>query len=151
MDIKQRDFDFTFIDAPNLNILMLKFMFMLKEYGSLYKNYEISITESHQQSKKTVPGTAMEIAASLGVDHKKIKSIRDPGDQENVYGIAKEFLSLHAYHDICIQEGDTTINFRTLVKGHESYISGLSAIIRCLKNLQNRYYHILDLIELRMI
>lgn len=151
MNIDHKDFDFLFIDAPNLSILMLKFMLMLKEFGPLYKNYNISVTESHQHTKKSVPGTAVEMADSLGVAPGEIKSIRDRDDQENIYGISKDFLSLHAYHDICIQEGDTTINFKTLVKGHESYVSGLSGIIACLKSLQDRYYHILELIKLRLI
>ena len=151
MNIKRTDFDFTYIDAPNLNILMLKFMFMMKEHGALYKDYRISITESHQESKQTLPGTAIELAGSLGIDHSEITSIRDRNEQESVYGIEEEFLPLHAYHEIRIQEGDTTIDLRTLVKGHESYVSGLSAIIKCLGSLESRYYHVLDLIESGMI
>jgi len=151
MSIERKDFGFTFIDAPNLNILMLKFMYMLKEYGFLYKDYDVSITESHQHSKKSVAGTAVELASSIGLDSAEIKSIRDQEEQENVYGIPKESLMLHAYHDIRIQDADTSINFQTLVTGHESYISGLSAVIPCLENLESRYYHILELIELKMI
>ncbi len=143
--------DFTYIDAPNLNILMLKFMFMLKESGHLYKNYRISVTESHQESKKTVPGTAMEMAGALGVDSTEIRSIRDHEIQKEIYGIPEESLSLHAFHEITIEEGDTAINFRTLVNGHESYITGIAAVISCLPELQNRYYHILELVELKML
>ncbi|MGL4368858.1 MAG: dihydrodipicolinate reductase, partial [Spirochaetota bacterium] len=70
--------DFTFIDAPNLDILMLKFMHMMKLYGSSFKKYKISIIESHQAAKTSLPGTALEFAKSLGVDPEKITSIRDP-------------------------------------------------------------------------
>jgi 4-hydroxy-tetrahydrodipicolinate reductase len=151
MDIKRKDFNFTFIESSNFDILMLKFMYMLNEIGDIYKNYKISITESHQQTKKSVPGTAIEIARSLGINSSEIKSIRNPEDQENDYGIPKEFLNLHAFHDICIQDNNISINFKTMVKGHESYVSGLSVIINRLKNLQNKYYHVLDLIEMRLI
>lgn len=151
MDIKHTDYDFTFIDAPNMSLLMLKFMHMLKKYGHLYKDYEITITESHQHTKKTVPGTAVEMSHALNVKPKKIKSIRNQDEQVNTYGISKEHLSLHAYHDISIHDKGTTINFTTLVEGHDSYIKGLSKIILCLKNLDNTYYHILDLIEMKLL
>ncbi len=153
MDIKQNNYDYTFIDAPNLSILMLKFMYMLKEYGQLYKDYKISITESHQNTKKTVPGTAIEMATSLDINAKEIKSIRNEDEQLNNYGITKEFLSLHAFHNICIQDekGTSRITFKTLVEGHDSYINGLSKIIKSIQNLDHKYYHILDLIELKLI
>ena len=148
---EKENYDFTFIDAPNLNILMLKFMYMLKKCGQLYTNYRVSLIESHQQSKKSTPGTAIEIAGSLGVDSSEIKSIRNPADQENIYGIPGEYLDLHAFHEICIEDEGTLINLRTLVKGHESYIHGLSEIIKITDKLQNRYYHVIELIELDLI
>ena len=151
MDIKQNNCDFIFIDAPNLSLLMLKFMYMLKEYGHFFKDYKISITESHQDTKKTVAGTAIEIANSLGVNSNEIKSIRNQDEQLNIYGITKEFLSLHAFHNISIQDKGTNITFKTLVEGHDSYINGLSKIIKCIKNLDNKYYHILDLIEMKLL
>jgi 4-hydroxy-tetrahydrodipicolinate reductase len=151
MNIKREDFNFTFIDASNFDILMLKFMYMLNKIGDIFKKYKISITESHQLSKKSVPGTAVEIARSLGINPSEIKSIRNPEEQKNDYGIPKEFLDLHAFHDICIQDDNASINFKTLVKGHESYLSGLSAVINNLKNLQKKYYHVLDLIDMRLI
>jgi dihydrodipicolinate reductase len=151
MNLEQTSYDFTFIDAPNLSILMLKFMYMLKQSGDLFKDYKISITESHQSIKKTVPGTAIEMADSLGVAAKEIKSVRDQAEQLNTYGITKEFLSLHAYHNICIEDEGTKINFETLVEGHDSYINGLSKIIKCLNNLEDKYYHILDLIEMKLV
>lgn len=142
-----KECDFTFIDAPNLSLLMLKFMYMLKEYGALFKEYDILITESHQSTKKTVPGTAIEIANSLGVAADKIKSVRDRDEQVNRYGISRDTLSLHAFHSISIQDESTNVTFNTVVEGHDSYIKGLSKIISALHHLDNQYYHILDLIE----
>jgi len=143
--------DFTYIDAPNFNILMLKFMHMIKQYGTHFQKEEISIIESHQESKKSLPGTALELAKSLDFDSKKIKSIRNPHVQENQYAIPKEYLELHAFHEINIGDESTSINIKTLVKGHESYAAGLSTVINTLDNLKNKYYHIMDLIDMRLI
>lgn len=145
------DADFTYIDAPNLNILMLKFMHMIKRYGDQFSNERISITESHQESKKSLPGTAIEFAKSLGVDSREIKSVRDPEVQKKQYGIPEEHLNLHAFHEINIGDECTSINIKTLVRGHESYAAGLAAVINALDNLENRYYHIMDLIDMKLI
>lgn len=142
---------FTFIDAPNLNILMLKFMYMLKQNGKLFQNNKITIIESHQELKKSLPGTAIEFSKSLGFDSAKIKSIRTPDVQEKQYGIPKEHLKLHAFHEIEISDENTSIIFRTLVKGHESYMTGLAAVINALGSLKDNYYHIIDLLEMGLI
>jgi len=145
------DAAFTFVDSPNFNLLILKFMHMIKEYGFHFQNNNISITESHQESKKSLPGTAIEFAKSLGVDPGTIITIRDPEVQEKGYNIPREFLHLHAFHEINIGDGSTSINFQTLVKGHDSYITGLAAIINTLENLDDRYYHIMDLLDMKLI
>ncbi|HQO41225.1 MAG TPA: dihydrodipicolinate reductase C-terminal domain-containing protein [Spirochaetota bacterium] len=147
----KQDYNFTFIDAPNFNILMLKFMYMLREFGMLYSGCDISIIESHQHTKKTAAGTAAGIARSLGVDSSYIKSIRDRHEQVNSLKIPHEYLDLHAFHQITIEEAGTMLNFTTLVKGHESYLKGLSMIILALDKLENRYYHVLDLINMKLV
>ncbi|OHD14439.1 MAG: hypothetical protein A2Y41_03050 [Spirochaetes bacterium GWB1_36_13] len=151
MNIERQDYNFTFIDAPNLSVLMLKFMHMIKEYGALFQDYQISITESHQDTKKSLPGTAIEIANALNVNPKEIKSIRNQDEQLNTYSIPKESLSLHAFHEISILDQGTTLHFKTLVEGHDSYVKGLSKIIQSLDGLEDKYYHILDLIEKKLI
>ncbi len=142
---------FTYIDSPNFNILMLKFMHMIKEYGVHFQKNDISITESHQESKKSMPGTAIEFARSLGFPSGNIASVRNPEVQKKQYGIPEEHLHLHAFHEIVIRDAGTSINIKTLVKGHESYVAGLAAIIRATENLDTRYYHIMDLMDMGLI
>lgn len=145
------DAGFTFIDSPNFNILMLKFMHMINQYGIHFRNNDISITESHQESKKTLPGTAIELAKSLGVKSGDIVSVRNPEVQKKQYAIPEEFLNLHAFHKITISDKDTSINLTALVKGHGSYSAGLAAIINSLDKLDKRYYHIMDLLNMGLI
>lgn len=146
-----KNYSFTFIEAPNLSLLMLKFMYILRKNAELFKDYDITISESHQSSKKSVAGTAFEIAELLGVSTSSIESIREPEFQRKHLNIPEDFLSLHAYHHIKIKEQGSRIDFKTLIQGHDAYVKGLSKIIQCLGDLENRYYHILDLIEMKLI
>jgi dihydrodipicolinate reductase len=54
--------DFPLIICPNTSILMLKTLNLLRKYGCVFSEYEISITESHQAAKATEPGTAYAFA-----------------------------------------------------------------------------------------
>lgn len=67
--------DFPLIICPNTSILVLKTLNMINATGEYYKNYNISITESHQSTKKTEPGTAYAFAKSLKFPPDKIVSI----------------------------------------------------------------------------
>lgn len=141
--------DFPLIICPNTSILVLKTLNMIKAYGRHFKNYKISITESHQSTKKTEAGTAIAFADSLNFPSYKIESIRDPDVQENQLKIPKEFLSSHAYHKIVIKDDNDEITLETKVLGHKSYAQGVEKIIEIVLkfNLENKTYFIWDLIN----
>jgi len=145
--------DFPLIISPNTSILVLKTLNMIKVNGRYFENYEISITESHQSTKKTEPGTAYSFANSLKFPLDKIISIRDLGIQQNTIGIPKEYIDKHAYHKIVIKDGSDEVTIETKVLGHDSYANGVNMIIETvLKNsLENKRYTILDLIDNDML
>ena len=145
--------DFPLIISPNTSILVLKTLNMIKVNGRYFENYEISITESHQSTKKTEPGTAYSFANSLKFPLDKIISIRDLGIQQNTIGIPKEYIDKHAYHKIVIKDGSDEVTIETKVLGHDSYANGVNMIIEAvLKNsLENKRYTILDLIDNDML
>ena len=145
--------DFPLIICPNTSILVLKILNMLKANGRSFENYSISITESHQSTKKTEPGTAYSFANSLKFPLDKIISIRDLGIQQNTIGIPKEYIDKHAYHKIVIKDGSDEVTIETKVLGHDSYANGVNMIIEAvLKNsLENKRYTILDLIDNDML
>ncbi len=143
--------DFTVIEAPNLNILLLKCMNMLKQFGKHFESYEIRITESHQAEKTSIPGTAVAFAEYFGIDPTTIQSIRERHRQLRELKIAEEYLDRHAVHVITIKDGDTTISIRTEVLGLLSYVSGLAAIIQIIPKLQKRFYDVVELVELNLI
>jgi 4-hydroxy-tetrahydrodipicolinate reductase len=145
--------DFPLIICPNTSILLLKTLRMIKLSGGNFEKYDISITESHQSTKNTPPGTAFHFADALKVTHEKIISVRDPQIQKNEIGIPKDFLEGHAYHKIVIKDINDEVTIETKVLGHDSYANGVRAIIAaCLSHrLENKRYTVFDLIENEML
>ncbi len=145
--------EFPLIICPNTSILVLKILNIIKANGCHFKNYEISITESHQSTKKTKPGTAYAFASSLQFPSEKIISIRDPEIQHKTIGIPNEYLDKHAYHKILIKDGNDSVSIETKVLGHDSYANGVKRIIEVLLKykLENKKYTVLDLIENNML
>lgn len=147
--LENRRPEFPVVLCPNTNILMLKLMSMLATSGSLFHNHPVSLTESHQASKTSAPGTAVSIAKSLGVAATEIVSIRDPLVQEKKLGIAPEDLGRHAYHRIEIGDAATRLTLETRVVGSTPYAAGVARIIAAIEShrLDNRLYQITDFIE----
>lgn len=140
---------FPVVLCPNTNILMLKFMCMLERSRRLFEGSHINITESHQASKTSVPGTAVSMASALGMAATEIVSVRDTSQQTTDLGIPQEHLARHAFHRIQIHEGPCTIVMETRVYGDSPYASGVQQIIGALqaRELQNRTYSITEFIE----
>jgi 4-hydroxy-tetrahydrodipicolinate reductase len=144
---------FPLIICPNTSILLLKALNIVKANGKQFENYDISITESHQSTKKTEPGTAYTFADSLKLPLNKIVSIRDPEIQQHIIGIPQEYLDKHAYHKIVIKDGTDEVTIETKVLGHSSYAKGVKTIIETVlkHKLDNKRYTILDLIDNNML
>ena len=140
---------FPLIICPNTSILLLKTLHMIKATGRHFEKYEISITESHQSAKTTEPGTAYAFANALKFPIGKIVSIRDPEVQRTEIGIPSAYLGKHAYHKIVIKDGNDEVTIETKVLGHDSYATGVKAIIEMVLNcrLENKRQTILDLID----
>jgi 4-hydroxy-tetrahydrodipicolinate reductase len=141
--------DFPLVLCPNTNILMLKFMCMLERSGPLFRQSEIRITESHQASKTSVPGTAVAMANSLGVPATEIVSVRAPAEQASALGIPHEHLARHAFHRIEIQDGACQIAMETRIYGDSPYANGVQQILSAIRTheLQARVYRITEFID----
>ena len=71
---------------------MIYFMAMVKHASRYFRGQAIRISESHQASKNTKPGTAIYLAKSLGIPETEIRSERDPKVQNEVLGIPSSLL-----------------------------------------------------------
>ena len=142
---------FVFVDAPNFSLMIVKFLYMLEELGSLFHEYDISITESHQSAKTSLPGTAREIAKSLGVDPRQIKSIRDKEIQKDQFKIPHQHLEQHALHIIDIGSDDCRISFKTEIYGLNTYLVGIVKLMQNIDKLSPGKYSLPDLVRKRII
>ncbi|MDP5241102.1 dihydrodipicolinate reductase C-terminal domain-containing protein [Uliginosibacterium sp. 31-16] len=115
--------------CPNTNILMLKVMHMLSRCGGLFAGYAIGVTESHQASKTSVAGTAVDIAHSLGLAPAAISSVRDPAVQQGELGIEAAYLARHAFHRIEIADAACRVRLETRVTGDAPYAAGVAQIV----------------------
>ncbi|MBY4693035.1 dihydrodipicolinate reductase [Burkholderia latens] len=140
---------FPVVLCPNTNILMLKFMTMLETSGHLFLDCRISVTESHQASKTSVPGTAVGIGHSLGVPAHDIRSVRDPAEQRDTLQIPDDQLGRHAFHRIRIEDGACSLQFESRVYGAAPYADGVSRIVDAVRQreLEPRLYSIVEFIH----
>jgi 4-hydroxy-tetrahydrodipicolinate reductase len=153
LDTEAIEPNFTLIICPNTSILLLKTLNLLKMFGHYFENDKVSIIESHQSSKKSVPGTAYSFANSLKFPVEEIKSIRETEIQQNQIKIPAEYLDKHAYHKIIIEDGNDEVIIETKVLGHESYVNGVKKIVEAVlaNSFEKKRYTILDLIDKNMI
>ena len=138
----------TFINAPNLDTNIIKLFHVFKCAKGLFKDEQISIIESHQKEKTSLPGTAVKFCDFLGIPYERIESIRDPERQKEL-DISN--LKQHAYHKIRIGDNSSSITIETKIEGLESYVKGLSKIVQCVPMLKNGTYEIEDLIDLEIL
>ncbi|MES2950807.1 MAG: dihydrodipicolinate reductase C-terminal domain-containing protein [Pseudomonadota bacterium] len=140
---------FPVVVCPNTNILMLKFMHMLETSGHLFKGYAIELTESHQQQKTSVPGTAVSMAQSLGLADGAVRSVRDPQQQAAQLRIPAEHLARHAYHHIVIEDPVCSVTLETRVYGASPYAEGVARILAAIRAhaLEDRMYLIDEFVE----
>ena len=140
--------EFPVIICPNVNLQMIRFMAMVRQASRYFKGQTIKITESHQATKKTKPGTAIYLANQLGVSESEIRSERNPERQQKIFGIPDEYLARHAYHKIAITSPEAEITLETRVLGKTAYATSLSEIIRIVTQMElgSGRHDILDLV-----
>ncbi len=122
------------IKAPNTALPIVKLLMLMPKLREIFDECGMvaSLKESHQASKKSVPGTALEIARGLGINGNDIVSIRDPHVQETELGVPMEFLTGHGFHFVEALGDGIKMGFYTKVYGRRVYAAGAIQIARML-------------------
>jgi len=142
---------FSYIEAPNLSLPIIKLFHLLRDAGTLFEGCKVTIRESHQSTKTTVPGTAREFARLLRLDPDKIVSVRDPEVQKSELGVPEKHLPGHAIHHITVEGKGGTVRFSTEVLGRDTYVYGIISIMKIVDRLEPRKYFITELVEKNLV
>lgn len=116
---------------PNTSREVLEYIDNVIAFNQAHPSWSIDITEYHQQSKSDVSGTALSIAAQIGVESDAIRSVRNDAQATQLFDIAPAHLSGYAVHQITFTNPDTHTQrlFQIVVTGHQTYVDGLKQII----------------------
>jgi len=138
--------------APNMakQIVALQLMLenMQEKFPDLYKNYTLSVVESHQKTKADTSGTAKAIVDAFNkmgikpISHDDIKKIRME-DEQLKFGVPKEYLSGHAFHTYRLQsqDGGLAFEFHHNLCGRNAYAQGtIDAVIFLSENAEPKGY-----------
>lgn len=137
-----------YINAPNLDLNIIKLFYWLETAGDLFAGEPISVTESHQKEKSSLPGTAVKFCEKLNVPPESLVSIRDPEKQK---ALQIQNLNHHAFHRILIGDENSKIVIETKIEGADSYAKGVAGIIKALSSLEKGNYEIDDLVKLKLL
>ncbi len=114
------------IDAPNLALPIVYLMGLVKDMHSRFAilgTPKVNVRESHQKSKKSVPGTAVKFAEAVKLPPEAIVSVRNPAEQRAL-GIPEEHLGRHGFHWISWAFPNLKVELRTEVHGLQPYALG---------------------------
>ena len=121
--------------APNMAKQIVGFQAMMAyaagTFPDLFKGYSLRVVESHQQGKADTSGTAKAMVGyfnQLGIDFsvEEIQKERDPGVQENQWGIPQQYLDGHGWHTYTLTSADSTVRFEFThnINGRDIYAGG---------------------------
>jgi len=127
--------DIPAVIAPNMVKQIVGFQAMMAyaadTFPGLFKGYNLTVRESHQEGKADTSGTAKAVVASfnrLGLDFspEEIEKIRDPRVQQEEWGVPREHLEGHGWHTYGLLSEDGTVRFEFThnVNGREVYALG---------------------------
>ena len=155
--------DIPAVIAPNMAKQIVGFQAMM-EYGAntfpdLFKGYALDIRESHQQGKADTSGTAKAMvtyfnAMGIPFSAEDIEKERDPGVQEEEWGIPRDDLGGHAWHTYTLTSDDKTARFAFThnISGRDIYAQGtLDAIVylhqKVTEGVTGRVFTMIDLLK----
>lgn len=122
-----KDLKCNIIQTPNFAMPILAFIDMLPDVMQMLGDPDdvksIRIIESHQGIKKSPPGTAIAMAAAVGLSKASVVSIRDV-DTQTILGVPKGYLDSHGYHWVELEVDGVKIVLSTQVNGRAAYAKG---------------------------
>ena len=153
--------------APNMAKQIVGFQAMMEyaatTFPDLFKDYNLTIRESHQQTKADTSGTAKAMVGyfnHLGIpfSDNDIHQERDPAIQKDVWKIPEQHLNGHAWHTYTLTSPDNTVcfEFSHNINGRDIYAQGTMDAAAFLhsrlkqqedKTINGRIYTMIDVLK----
>ena len=130
-----------------------------KTFPDLFRDYSLTVKESHQKGKADTSGTAKAIVGcfnKLGIPftEQEISMERDPKRQQSVWGIPSEFIKGHGWHTYTLVSEDKTVKFEFThnINGRDIYAVGtLDAIIfldrKIKEGIRGKVFSMIDVLQ----
>jgi 4-hydroxy-tetrahydrodipicolinate reductase len=127
--------------APNMAKQIVGFQAIMEyaanTFANLFKDYDLTIRESHQQGKADTSGTAKAMVKyfnKMGIpfNPEQIQKERNPKVQKDQWGIPEPYLAGHAWHTYTLTSPDKTVSFKFEhnINGRDVYAGGaLDAVL----------------------
>jgi len=123
--------------APNMCKQIVAFQatmeHMAKAYPGAFGGYKMELVESHQSTKADTSGTAKAVVSSfneMGIQKFSVDDIQKlrKADEQEKFGVPKEFLDGHAWHTYSLTSSDGSVNFQFKhnVCGRRTYAEGVA-------------------------
>merc|ERR1719247_750258 len=123
--------------APNMCKQIVAFQatmeHMAKAYPGAFGGYKMELAESHQSTKADTSGTAKAVVSSfneMGIQKFSVDDIQKlrKADEQEKFGVPKEYLDGHAWHTYSLTSSDGSVNFQFKhnVCGRRTYAEGVA-------------------------
>jgi 4-hydroxy-tetrahydrodipicolinate reductase len=148
--------------APNMAKQIVALQSMIKyaseKFHNCFKDYTLTIKESHQKGKLDISGTArlmVDYFKQLGIIFEKndIIAYREPEEQIKL-GVPEEYLSGHGWHTYTLISSDKTVNIEIThnVNGRDIYAKGtIDAVFFLSEKIRNgvhgKVFSMIDVME----
>lgn len=150
--------DISAVIAPNMAKQIVAFQAMMEyaaeNFPDVFKEYSLTVTESHQASKVDTSGTAKAMVKcfnKLGVPFTKdeIFKIRDQDIQRKTLNIPQIYLGGHGWHSYTLTSKDETVFFQFThnVNGRDVYALGTLDPIRFLNERREEKGKVFSMID----
>ena len=152
----------TAVIAPNMAKPIVAFQEMVEHaavsFPAIFKNYKLTVVESHQQGKADTSGTAKAVVGSfnkmgLSFEVEEINKVRDPKVQQEM-GIPEKYLSGHGWHTYTLTSPDETVKlqFTHNVNGRQVYMPGILDSVEFLNQqvqagVKGRVFNMMDVLK----
>lgn len=122
------DGKFIMVHAPQTALLILATIMgmgdLARSMDGLGLTRKTFVAETHQITKKSLPGTAAQMAEAVGIPRSEIASIRDVATQLSL-GVPTSSLDGHGHHFVHFVSDDVHVRISTHVNGRMAYVKGV--------------------------